>query len=231
MQQAAESPVGYGTQNSSGSDQQTGALWAEAQTDWLTALRPSLEKFENKLDQATMDLHQTEIDAAGALLKAVNAEATVTDARNALNGVNMELRIAKSELKTLKALPVSQENATDIDDLEIEVAALQIILEGVKGDLMQADEELTTARFSAADAETAIARAENVVGRAVTAKEQVQSQIARYEAESFDATQGGKSAFEIVSGPDPRDVAAQPCANGTTKDLSQGVRRNKGNNS
>ena len=101
---------------------------AEDQTilvDSLISLEAALGEARETLELADSDLYEAKIEAAGALLGAIDAEAALDEALIVHGNAVAALARARDELKALNALPAGQENNSEIAFLEAELRGLR----------------------------------------------------------------------------------------------------------
>ena len=185
----------------------------------LVKLKPALTAFEIIREQATLNLQETEISAAGTLIAAIRAETVTQDARKTLDAMSAEYSAAQADINALKAQPESQENMAEIEAMEWEIGTLSHVVEGARQDLALAVVALQDAQSINSDADSALAQAGLSLVEVEKANDMVSTKIARVEAEKIDAQQGYGSAFEIASGLDghaPNDTKSSKnrCSNG-----------------
>ncbi len=132
----------------------------------VMTLEGTLGEAENELDDADLTLHQTSIDAAGALISVVDAEQSFEHSKTVFNIAKEEHAEAKRELKTLQSLPVSQENNVEINELKREIVRLRDNFLAARADRVTAKSNLRLARSNAALSEHRIGVAQNAVDEA-----------------------------------------------------------------
>ena len=95
------------------------------------------------------------------MLKLVEAENTVKQARLVVKRSQDAVHGGEMELEDLRALPTSQETNSDIEFLEDELATLKRIAVGAAGDFYDAKRQLKAATLAAKDAEFSVGQAED----------------------------------------------------------------------
>ena len=126
--------------------------------DSLVSLETDADRARKSLENADLELYETKIDAAGTLLKPVEAENTVKRARLVVKRSQDAVHGGEMALEDLRALPTSQETNSDIEFLEDELASLKRIVVGSAGDFHDAKRQLKAATLAAKDAEFSVAR-------------------------------------------------------------------------
>lgn len=132
-------------------------------TEALRVLEPALGDARNTLLQADLSLQQSEIDAAGILVRFLHAETAGREARRVVADAARELAAARDELGQLRAMPKSQENNAEIAGQEAEIAALRATVNGLETDLSRAKSGVRDSRAEADDSETDIAEAKTAL--------------------------------------------------------------------
>ena len=107
--------------------------------DSLVSLETDADRARKSMENADLELYETKIDAAGTLLKLVEAENTVKQARLVVKRSQDAFYGGETELEDLRALPTSQETNSNIECLEDELATLKSIAVGSAGDFHDAN--------------------------------------------------------------------------------------------
>ena len=129
--------------------------------DSLVSLETDADRARKSMENADLELYETKIDAAGTLLKLVEAENTVKQARLVVKRSQDAVHGGEMALEDLRALPTSQETNSDIEFLEDELATLKRIAVGAAGDFHDAKRQLKAATLAAKDAEFSVGQAED----------------------------------------------------------------------
>lgn len=139
-------------------------VMAEDQTalfDALAALEATLEQTTAAVEEADLNLYETKIEAATALLAVFERERALRQAEIVKCRAAEQVATLISELDDLNDLPPSQEVNSDIEFVEEELVTLRNIEAGAGADLVRARLQLETAKQDAASTEGEVEKAED----------------------------------------------------------------------
>lgn len=178
-----------------------------ALVDALVTFETVLDEARAALDDADLKLYETKIDAASALLAAIDAERALKQADMVRKRAADDLQGVQAELDDLRALPPSQEINSDLRFIEAELVTLRRIADAAQTDYVEATRKLTLAQRKTDSAETTVAAAEHLF---VAEKQDLgaieEKVIAAHRA--FDVERG-KVASLLAALSEPQRVALQ----------------------
>lgn len=154
--------------------------------DTLAGLESSLRKAEFAREDAALLAQEAGIEEAGALAAFIGTENAVATTQRVHDEAARALAAAKAEREAVAALEASQENNSEIDFIDSEIARLRQQLQLAAEDLYRAENRFEAARYRLAAAEKAVAPTER---DEMTARRQVASIEGRIAAAhtQFDA--------------------------------------------
>ena len=165
----------------------------------LVTLETALEEAKDALDRADLIFYESRIEAAGALLTAIEARVQLNQVRLIQERATIELAGTQKELKDLRAQPTSQENNSDIAFVEAELRSLQRIAEGTEHDLLDAKRHLETAEFDAAVTEAVVGNAERAYASGKRQVGSVDREIDTAHQSFDDERESVKSLVAVLS--------------------------------
>ena len=130
--------------------------------DSLVSLETVLDEARAALDDADLKLYETKIDAASALLAAIDSERALKQADIVRKRAVEDLQGALAELDDLRGLPPSQEINSDIGFMEAELVTLRRIADAAQTDYSEATRKLTLAQRNAESEEAVVGAAEHL---------------------------------------------------------------------